>query len=100
MDWEDYLKNLGAKNVLDRKDFEGESKLLEKGIWDGVDCFLCSECGENHKDWVVAISTFSIGTIILILAAMLLPSLTNAKNRARDLICTNNQRQIGLALFF
>ena len=43
---------------------------LWKGIWDGVDCFLCSECGENHKDWVVAISTFSIGTIILILAGI------------------------------
>jgi len=35
-DKNDYLKNLGAKNIIDRKDFEGESKLLEKGIWDGV----------------------------------------------------------------
>ena len=35
-DKNDYLKNLGAKNILDRKEFEGESKLLEKGIWDGV----------------------------------------------------------------
>ena len=43
---------------------------LWKGIWDGVDCFLCSECGENHKDWTVAISTFSIGAIILILAGI------------------------------
>ena len=32
----DYLKNLGAKNIIDRKEFEGESKLLEKGMWDGV----------------------------------------------------------------
>ena len=32
----DYLKDLGAKNILDRKEFQGESKLLEKGIWDGV----------------------------------------------------------------
>ncbi len=32
----DYLKNLGAKNIHDRKEFEGESKLLEKGVWDGV----------------------------------------------------------------
>ncbi len=32
----EYLKNLGAKNIIDRKEFEGESKLLEKGIWDGV----------------------------------------------------------------
>ena len=35
-DKHDYLKNLGATNILDRKEFEGESKLLEKGIWDGV----------------------------------------------------------------
>ena len=35
-DKENYLKNLGAKNIIDRSEFEGESKLLEKGIWDGV----------------------------------------------------------------
>ena len=35
-DKSDYLKNLGAKNIIDRKEFEGESKLLEKGTWDGV----------------------------------------------------------------
>ena len=28
----DYLKQLGAKNIIDRKEFEGESKLLEKGF--------------------------------------------------------------------
>ena len=35
-DKNDYLKDLGAKNIIDRKEFDGESKLLEKGIWDGV----------------------------------------------------------------
>ena len=35
-DKNDYLKNLGAKNIIDRKEFEGESKLLEKGLWDCV----------------------------------------------------------------
>ena len=35
-DKSDYLKDLGAKNIIDRKEFEGESKLLEKGVWDGV----------------------------------------------------------------
>ena len=35
-DKHDYLKDLGAKNILDRKEFQGDSKLLEKGIWDGV----------------------------------------------------------------
>tara|TARA_B100000686_G_scaffold317041_1_gene365439 strand:- start:366 stop:1367 length:1002 start_codon:yes stop_codon:yes gene_type:complete len=35
-DKHDYLKDLGAKNIIDRKEFQGESKLLEKGVWDGV----------------------------------------------------------------
>ena len=35
-DKNDYLKGLGAKNIIDRKEFEGETKLLEKGVWDGV----------------------------------------------------------------
>ena len=36
MDKSDYLKELGAKNVVDRKEFEGEAKLIGKGLWDGV----------------------------------------------------------------
>ena len=32
----DYLKELGAKNVIDRKEFEGEARLIDKGTWDGV----------------------------------------------------------------
>ena len=32
----DYLKDLGATHILVRSEFLGESKLLEKGIWDGV----------------------------------------------------------------
>ena len=31
-----YLKELGAKNIIDRKELELEPKLLSKGIWDGV----------------------------------------------------------------
>ena len=30
------LKKLGASTIIDRKEFEGEPKLLAKGIWDGV----------------------------------------------------------------
>ena len=32
----DYLKELGAKNIIDRKELEGEAKILGKGLWDGV----------------------------------------------------------------
>ena len=35
-DQNDFLKKLGAKNIIDRKDLEGEPKLLGKGLWDGV----------------------------------------------------------------
>tara|TARA_B100000401_G_scaffold256049_1_gene174015 strand:- start:197 stop:1198 length:1002 start_codon:yes stop_codon:yes gene_type:complete len=30
------LKKLGAKNIINRSEFEGETKLLSKSIWDGV----------------------------------------------------------------
>jgi len=32
----DILKKLGATSIIDRKEFEGEPKLLGKSIWDGV----------------------------------------------------------------
>ncbi len=32
----EYLKKLGAKNIIDKNEFLGESKLLEKGLWDCV----------------------------------------------------------------
>ena len=31
-----YLKNLGASNIIERKELEGEPKVLGKGLWDGV----------------------------------------------------------------
>ena len=31
-----FLKEFGAKNIIDRKDYESEPKLLGKGLWDGV----------------------------------------------------------------
>ena len=32
----DYLKSLGAKNVLNRADFDKDPRLIDKGLWDGV----------------------------------------------------------------
>ena len=32
----EHLKTLGAKNILDKKDFEIDPKVLGKGMWDGV----------------------------------------------------------------
>jgi len=36
MNQSNYLKELGAKNIIDRKELESEAKLLGKGTWDGV----------------------------------------------------------------
>ncbi len=33
---EDYLKSLGAKNVINRAEFDKDPKLIDKGLWDGV----------------------------------------------------------------
>ena len=32
----DYLKSLGAKNVVNRAEFDKDPRLLDKGLWDGV----------------------------------------------------------------
>jgi len=32
----DYLKELGARNIIDRTELEGEPRILGKGLWDGV----------------------------------------------------------------
>jgi len=35
-DQSNFLKELGAKNIIDRKEFESEPRILGKGLWDGV----------------------------------------------------------------
>ena len=35
-DKENFLKELGAKNIINRKELEGEPRVLGKGLWDGV----------------------------------------------------------------
>ena len=32
----DFLKEFGAKHIIDRKEFENDPKVLAKGLWDGV----------------------------------------------------------------
>ena len=36
MEQSNFLKELGAKNIIDRKELESEAKLIGKGTWDGV----------------------------------------------------------------
>ena len=32
----DYLKSLGAKNIVNRAEFDKDPRLIDKGLWDGV----------------------------------------------------------------
>jgi len=53
---------------------------------------------ENCTTAFTLIELLVVIAIIAILAAMLLPALANAKNQAQKTTCTNNQKELGLAL--
>jgi hypothetical protein len=87
----------------------GILSLICLGILAGIPAIICGHVAHNRARKLpgqyggagLAIGGFILGylsfVVTLVIAAILLPGLTKAKNRAQDIMCVTNLKQVGLA---